>query len=87
MSDFGHPIRKAKIHTFSRNDDESGGAIWLARLHPYRTYPIFFTGDTEQSVIEQAEALIAKAITDHEAACIARQKATAERKAKKKVSA
>jgi len=52
--------------------------VWLARLHPYSVYPVFFSGATEDEVIAQAEALRAEAIAKHEASCIARQQAAAK---------
>ena len=75
MTEHGHPIRKAKIHTFKRQDSEDGGANWIARFYPYGAYPVFFHGVDEVAAIASAEAVRTEAIEKHEAACIARQKA------------
>lgn len=69
-----HPMRDAPLHTFVRNGfDDGTGAEWIAMFHPYRTYPVHFTGTTRAAVIEAAEAMRAEAIEKHEAACIARE--------------
>ena len=72
-----HPMRHTKIHTFERIRDicehDETGAEWIAMFHPYRTYPVHFTGATRAAVIEAAEAMRAEAIEKHEAACIARE--------------
>lgn len=82
-----HPIRKAKLHTFERKDLEKGGVDWIARFHPYSTYPVFFTGKTEDEAVAKAEALRAEAIEKHEQSCINRAKAAAARAAKKSKAA
>lgn len=81
-----HPIRKASIHTFQRVNSDGKGCEWVARFHPYKTYPILFSGKTRQEVIDAAETLRAEAINKHEAQVIHRQKLrelAAERKALK----
>ena len=71
----GHPMRKAAIHTFQRNDTHLNGAKWIARFHPYDTYPVFFHGATEQAAIDAAEAIRTEAIEKYEAGIITRQNA------------
>jgi hypothetical protein len=81
-----HPIRKASIHTFQRVDSDGKGCEWIARFHPYKTYPILFSGKTRQEAVDAAETLRAEAIDKHEAQCIHRQKLrklAAERKSAK----
>ena len=81
-----HPIRAAEIHTFQRQNSNGKGREWIAQFYPYKIYPVFFSGTTEQEVIGTAEEMRAEAIEKHEAQVIARQeakaKAAAARKAK-----
>jgi hypothetical protein len=70
-----HPIRSAKIHVFKRIDAEDGGVRYMARLHPYRVYPVFFYGDTPEEAVAALEAVRAEAIEKHETAVINRQEA------------
>ena len=83
----GHPMRRAVLHTFQRQDTHNGGSDWIGRFYPYSAYPVFFHGPTEADVTEKAEAMRAEAIERHEASVIARQnariKADAARAAKK----
>tara|TARA_R110000851_G_scaffold135883_1_gene271494 strand:+ start:1231 stop:1506 length:276 start_codon:yes stop_codon:yes gene_type:complete len=75
-----HPIRNAEVHTFERKDVGEGTALWLARLYPYNTYPIFFQGHSEDDVVAQAESLRAEAISKYEKAYITKQEAKLKRK-------
>tara|TARA_R110000851_G_scaffold214111_1_gene366722 strand:+ start:547 stop:807 length:261 start_codon:yes stop_codon:yes gene_type:complete len=81
-----HPIRNAVIHTFKRKDSDGKGREWIAQFFPYKIYPVFFSGKTEEDVIDSAEAVRAEAIQKHEADCIRRQdakeKAAQKRKSK-----
>lgn len=81
-----HPIRDAEIHTFQRQNSNGKGREWIAQFYPYKIYPVFFSGKTEQEVIDTAEGMRTEAIKKHEAQVIARQeakaKAAATRKAK-----
>lgn len=70
-----HPIRKAAIHTFKRQNCDGNGREWLAQFYPYKTYPVIFSGETEQRAIDAAEAMRTEAIEKHEAECIRRQTA------------
>lgn len=82
----GHPIRNADIHTFERNNDDGNGRKWIAQFYPYKIYPVFFSGKTEQEVVSTAEKMRTEAIEKYEAQWIARQqakeKAAKTRKAK-----
>jgi hypothetical protein len=73
-----HPIRKAEVHTFQRQNSNGKGREWIAQFYPYSIYPVFFSGPTEDAVTAQAEAMRNEAIDKHEAACIARQEAKAK---------
>lgn len=84
-----HPIRKAPIHTFERRDQQSGGARYIARFHPYDAYPIFFKGSTEDAARGSAERFRDETIAAHEATFIkraeGREKARATRAAKEAI--
>ena len=73
----GHPIRNAALHVFARLDATEGGTQFIARFHPYDTYPVFFNGSTADEAIARAEEMRAEAIERHEAAVINRQEAAA----------
>ena len=73
-----HPIRNHTIHVFQRRDGLAGGTPFIARFHPYDTFPIFFKGATEQAVIDAAEAFRTETIQKHEASVIARQEGQAK---------
>lgn len=81
-----HPIRKAAIHTFKRENGDGNGREWIAQFYPYKTYPVIFSSKTEQGVIDAAEDMRTEAIEKSEAECIRRQeakeKAAQKRKAK-----
>tara|TARA_R110000868_G_scaffold42850_4_gene144540 strand:- start:479 stop:748 length:270 start_codon:yes stop_codon:yes gene_type:complete len=85
-----HPFRDAALHMFERQDSLDGGAAWIARFHPYDTYPVFFSGSTESAARAQAEAFRADAVAKHEASFINRQaaieKARQTRQAKKEAA-
>lgn len=74
----GHPMRRAVIHTFRRCDMSDGGAKYIARLHPYDTYPVFWHGDTAEAAHTAAADFVADAIEKNEAAVLARQEAAAK---------
>jgi len=88
MIDHEHPIRKAAVHTFMRHWNEEGGVGFIARFHPYDTWPIFFHGSTESEVIEKAETFRTETIDQHEASyqnrMAGREKAKAARDRKAK---
>jgi hypothetical protein len=75
-----HPIRKAQIHTFQRNNPNGKGREWIAQFYPYKIYPVFFSGPTEAVVLGLAEDMRKEAIDKYEHACIKRIEATAKRK-------
>ena len=77
----GHPIRNATIHVFKRIDAHDGGHKYVAMFAPYKTYPVFFHGSTEDAAVDAAEAMRTDAIYKHEAACIARQENAVRAKA------
>jgi|VirMetMinimDraft_7_1064189.scaffolds.fasta_scaffold209435_2 hypothetical protein len=77
----GHPIRNATIHVFKRIDAHDGGSRFVAMFAPYKTYPVFFYGSTENAAVDAAEAMRTDAIYKHEAACIARQENAVRAKA------
>ena len=68
-----HPIRKAEIHCFERVSKNGKGANWFAQFHPYKTYPVIFSGSTFAEVNDKAEKMRREAISKYEADCIARQ--------------
>jgi len=55
----------------------------MARLHPYRVYPVFFYGDTPDEAVAALEAVRADAIEKHEASVIKRQEAAEKARAAK----
>ena len=65
-----HPFRDAALHVFERDDMLDGGAAWIARFHPYDTYPVFFSGGTEAAARAQAEKFRNDAVAKNEAAFI-----------------
>ena len=75
-----HPIRKAEVHTFQRQNGNGKGREWIAQFYPYSIYPVFFSGPTQDAVTMQAEEMRQEAIDKHEAACIARQDMAAKTK-------
>ena len=87
MTNHEHPIRKAELHTFGRRDNIAGGTPFIARLHPYDTWPIFFKGQSEAEAIAAAEKFRTETIAQHEQAyqnrMAGRDKAKAARDAKK----
>lgn len=70
MTDHEHPIRKAELHTWGRGSDNYNGVgtAWVARFHPYDTWPIFFSGDTEDEAQVKAEEFRTETIDQHEQA-------------------
>jgi hypothetical protein len=69
MTNHEHPIRKAQLHTFSRVDGNTGtGVEFIARFHPYATWPVFFHGESEDAVIDKAEKFRTETIAQHEQA-------------------
>jgi hypothetical protein len=85
-----HPIRSAVVHTFERKSFSGVGRNWIAQFYPYNTYPVFFSGPTEEFVVGQAEAMRKEAIDKYEQTVIARQEAkvkSAKTRAKKKETA
>lgn len=75
---YQHPMRQAEVHTFERvrsHPDERGGIEWLAMLHPYASYPMFFRGKTQEDVKQQATKFRDDAVERNEAAHIQRMKA------------
>lgn len=77
-----HPIRKAALHVFAGIGDAE--SIFIARFHPYDTYPIFWRGFSEAAVRQQAEAFRADVIEKHEAKFQARAALRARTKARQK---
>ena len=83
-----HPIRAAVIHVWKRCDNEEKGAAYIARFHPYNTYPIFAEGKTPIEAMDKLEVIRAEAIDKHEKQVIQRielakaAKAAREKKAK-----
>ena len=77
----GHPIRNAALHVFQRIDAHDGGSQFVAMFAPYKAYPVFFHGSTEDAAVDAADAMRTDAIDKHEAACIARQENSARAKA------
>ena len=82
-----HPIRNHTIHVFQRCDYETGGVQFMARFHPYDTFPIFFKGATEQAATDAAEAFRTETIEKHEASVIARQEGQAKARAAREAKA
>lgn len=80
MSNFHHPFRDAELRVFKRIDGEE----YVARFHPYKTYPIIFTCPSEEAVRRQAEEFRADAIEKHEADYIRRREAGEQLKARRK---
>ena len=87
MTNHEHPIRKAELHTFARRPGITGGTPFIARFHPYDTWPIFFSGDTEDEAKGKAEKFRTETIEYNEQAyqnrMAGRDKARAAREAKK----
>lgn len=83
MSNFHHPFRDAELRVFKR----IGGEEYVARFHPYKTYPIIFTDASEEAVTREAEAFRADAIEKYEAVYIARKEAGERLKAARKKKA
>ena len=85
-----HPMRGAPVHVFKRVDCHGAGVQFVARLHPYDAYPVFFNGETEDEAVGAAMAFCADAVEKYERAYISRKKAAikskATRKANKRVS-
>lgn len=84
---YQHPFRAAELHTFKRRDHKTGGVQWIARFHPYDTYPMFWHGETEEAAVGAAEAFRAEAIAKNEANYIAKQKALEKARAAKAAKA
>ena len=84
MTQEQHPIASAELHVFHRQTAGSGTVNWIAKLYPYDAYPIFFSGATEADCIARAEEFRAETIAKFEAEFIARAKAAAERREKRK---
>lgn len=84
-----HPIRDADLHVFAGIGAAEGR--YIARFHPYDTYPIFFSGRSAEGAEGCAEAFRAETIAKHEGAFVSRQvaraKARAAREAKKSSAA
>jgi hypothetical protein len=78
-----HPIRDAVIHIWTATDPMDKQPAYLARFYPYRTYPVFATGQTPEEAAAKLEAIRTEAIDKHEEAYIARQEALAIGRAKK----
>lgn len=76
-----HPIRDAEIHTFVRRGEFRSGSNYIARFHPYDTYPVFAHGKTEAEAIAKLEAIRTEAIEKYEKQVIAREEAKAKRAA------
>jgi hypothetical protein len=85
-----HPMRNAPIHVFQRVDNDGTGATFIARLHPYDTYPVFWHGKTAEAAKQSCADFVAEAVAKHEAAYVTRQenaqKARAAAKAKKETA-
>ncbi|MGN7869360.1 hypothetical protein [Paracoccus sp. 22332] len=79
-----HPIRSAELHVFQGLGAASGR--YVARFHPYDTYPVLFTGPSAEAVEAKAEAFRSDAIARHEAAFTARAQARQSRLAKKEAT-
>lgn len=77
-----HPIRDAKVHVFQRVDSNEGGVQFIARLSPYKTYPVISQGGTQEEAVNSLESLRTEAIEKHEADVIRRQEASARAKTK-----
>ena len=83
-----HPFRAAPLHVFERIfDGDMSGYAFIAQFHPYKTYPVFFPGATEEAARASAEAFRDDSVARYEAQFIARQeskvKADKARAAKK----
>lgn len=76
-----HPFRAAALHTFMRDDEQSGGVLWIARFYPYDVYPIFFHGSTREEAEAAANAFREEQVAKHEAKYIALAKAREARAA------
>ena len=79
----GHPIRRAPLHIFQRTHKDALGAAFIARFHPYDTWPVFFHGQSAEEAERKAEAFRSECIKKHEAAVLRRQEQAAARKKKK----
>lgn len=75
-----HPIRAAELHVFQGLGAASGR--YVARFHPYDTYPLLFTGPSAEKVEAKAEAFRSEVIAKQEAAFAARAQAKRARLAK-----
>lgn len=79
----GHPIRNAELHIFERVNKSDNGSDFVARFHPYDTWPVFFKGQTREEAERKAAQFKQECLDKHEVDCIARQqRAEAMRKRK-----
>lgn len=69
----GHPIRKAELHIFKRVNKGDKGSEFIARYHPYDTWPVFFKGQTQDEAESKAEEFKQECIDKHEAEVLLRQ--------------
>ncbi len=86
-----HPFRAAPLHVFERIfDGDMSGYAFIAQFHPYKTYPVFFPGATEEAARVSAETFRDETVAKYEAQFIARQeaieKARLTREAKKEAA-
>lgn len=80
-TDLQHPIRAAELHVFEGVGNAAGR--FVARFHPYDTYPIIFTGPSADAVTKEAEAFRTSTIAKHEAAFAVRAAARARSRTKR----
>jgi hypothetical protein len=83
-----HPLRNIGIAVFERIEGE--GPAFIAKLEPFKEYPIFFTGPTADAARQSARDFADDAVAKNEATFLARQaameKARITRAAKKEAA-
>lgn len=76
-----HPMATAPIHVFTRSNPDGTGAGSIAKLWPYKSYPMYFKGGNEQEALDAAQEFVDQAVEANEKAYVARKLALEKSKA------
>lgn len=73
-----HPMLKARIHIFTRENYDGEGAKCTGRFYPYKAYPVVFTGKDGLEVFETMCDFVDEAVAATEKVKAAKAKGLAK---------